>query len=583
MNENVKVVFGLLGGLALFLYGMNSMSDALQKAAGEKMKKILGILTKNPIMGALAGALVTAVLQSSSATTVMVIGFVSAGLMTLPQGISVIFGANIGTTMTAQLMAFKISDYIYPLIFIGFIINFVCKQEKVKQVGRVIFSFGLLFEGIEIMGSVMKPLATSPIFIDLMGKVKDIPVLGVLLGCVMTLVVQSSSATIAVLQNFASQAGPDGVTSVIGLGGAIPILFGDNIGTTITALLASIGQSKNAKRTAVAHSVFNITGSIVFMFLIPVLSKFVRYISPKGNEVDVISRQIANAHTTFNIVCTLVWLPLIPVMVKIVKFIVRGDEAKEKVVFTAKYLDDKLINQPTAALYLVSEEIKRSASYAAEALSYLKAAVTAKKDGMAGRKFNEYSEYVKVLQESISTYISKMFSSGNLTELQSEQTAGLLCVSNNIERIAERCDEIDKSYENLKSKGHKLSNEAINEVKECMELSGKLFEEAIEAVATGDDKVIDKMTRDKNKIRKKNRQCSKAHFGRVKNKKCSKAMSGDYTEILQNIGRTTDNCVGIAEEAMDNVKFMTLNAEEMEQYGNVIDFSQAKQVEGTEA
>ena len=416
-----------------------------------------------------------------------------------------------------------------------------------------------------------------------MGKVKDIPVLGVLLGCVMTLVVQSSSATIAVLQNFASQAGPDGVTSVIGLGGAIPILFGDNIGTTITALLASIGQSKNAKRTAVAHSVFNITGSIVFMFLIPVLSKFVRYISPKGNEVDVISRQIANAHTTFNIVCTLVWLPLIPVMVKIVKFIVRGDDAKEKAVFTAKYLDDKLINQPTAALYLVSEEIKRSASYAAEAFSYLKAAVTAKKDGVAGRKFNEYSEYVKVLQESISTYISKMFSSGNLTELQSEQTAGLLCVSNNIERIAERCDEIDKSYENLKSKGYKLSNEAINEVKECMELSGKLFEEAIEAVATGDDKVIDKMTRDKNKIRKINRQCSKAHFGRVKNKKCSKAMSGDYTEILQNIGRITDNCVGIAEEALDNIKFMTLNAEEMEQYGNVIDFSQAKQVEGTEA
>ena len=401
-------------------------------------------------------------------------------------------------------------------------------------------------------------------------------------GLSATLVVQSSSATIAVLQNFASQAGPDGVTSVIGLGGAIPILFGDNIGTTITALLASIGQSKNAKRTAVAHSVFNITGSIVFMFLIPVLSKFVRYISPKGNEVDVISRQIANAHTTFNIVCTLVWLPLIPVMVKIVKFIVRGDEAKEKAVFTAKYLDDKLINQPTAALYLVSEEIKRSASYAAEAFSHLKAAVTAKKDGVAGRKFNEYSEYVKVLQESISTYISKMFSSGNLTELQSEQTAGLLCVSNNIVRIAERCDEIDKSYENLKSKGYKLSNEAINEVKECMELSGKLFEEAIEAVATGDDKVIDKMTRDKNKIRKKNRQCSKAHFGRVKNKKCSKAMSGDYTEILQNIGRITDNCVGIAEEAMDNVKFMTLNAEEMEQYGNVIDFSQAKQVEGTE-
>lgn len=170
VDERVKIVFGLLGGLAMFLYGMNSMSDALQKAAGEKMKKILGFLTKNPLMGALAGALVTAVLQSSSATTVMVIGFVSAGLMNLPQAISVIFGANIGTTMTAQLMAFKISNYIYPIIFIGFILNFAFKKEKIRNVGMVIFSFGLLFEGIEVMGGVMKPLASSAIFVDMMGR-----------------------------------------------------------------------------------------------------------------------------------------------------------------------------------------------------------------------------------------------------------------------------------------------------------------------------------------------------------------------------------------------------------------------------
>ncbi len=253
MNETAKIIFGLVGGLAMFLFGMNSMSDALQKAAGEKMKKVLSFLTKNPLMGALAGALVTAVLQSSSATTVMVIGFVSAGLMSLPQAVSVIFGANIGTTMTAQLMAFKISNYIYPIIFIGFMLQFLGKKEKIKNIGMVILSFGLLFEGIEIMGSVMKPLANSPIFVDMMVQVKHIPVLGVILGAVMTLVVQSSSATIAVLQNFASQPMPDGVTSVIGLTGAIPILLGDNIGTTITALLASIGQSKNAKRTAVAE------------------------------------------------------------------------------------------------------------------------------------------------------------------------------------------------------------------------------------------------------------------------------------------------------------------------------------------
>lgn len=563
MKENLEVVFGLLGGLALFLYGMNSMSDALQKAAGEKMKRILEVLTKNPVMGALAGALVTAVLQSSSATTVMVIGFVSAGLMSLPQGISVIFGANIGTTMTAQLMAFKISDYIYPTIFIGFMVSFLSKREKVTEIGKVIFSFGLLFEGIEIMGSVMKPLASSPVFIDLMGKVSDIPVLGVVLGAVMTLVVQSSSATIAVLQNFASQPAADGVTSVIGLSGAIPILLGDNIGTTITALLASIGQSKNAKRTAVAHSVFNITGSAVFLLVIPVFSKLVQYISPKGNEVDVISRQIANAHTTFNVTCTLIWLPLIPVMVKIVSAIVRGNEDEKVSAFAPQYLDDKLIMQPAAAMYLVSEEIKRSASYAKKTLQLLNELFSGKKVKAAEGRFAECSDNVKELQVCISNYISKMFASGNLTELQSEQTAGLLCVSNNIERIADRCDEIEQSYLLMKKHGNKLSEKAVEELRECMQLSTKLFEEAIAAVEDGDQNIVDKMTKDKNRIRKINRQFSKAHFGRVNKKQCDTALSTGYTEILQNIGRITDNCVGIAEEAMAEVSFITLNEEEL--------------------
>lgn len=563
MKENLEVVFGLLGGLALFLYGMNSMSDALQKAAGEKMKRILEVLTKNPVMGALAGALVTAVLQSSSATTVMVIGFVSAGLMSLPQGISVIFGANIGTTMTAQLMAFKISDYIYPIIFIGFMVSFLSKREKVTEIGKVIFSFGLLFEGIEIMGSVMKPLASSPVFIDLMGKVSDIPVLGVVLGAVMTLVVQSSSATIAVLQNFASQPAADGVTSVIGLSGAIPILLGDNIGTTITALLVSIGQSKNAKRTAVAHSVFNITGSAVFLLVIPVFSKLVQYISPKGNEVDVISRQIANAHTTFNVTCTLIWLPLIPVMVKIVSAIVRGNEDEKVSAFAPQYLDDKLIMQPAAAMYLVSEEIKRSASYAKKTLQLLNELFSGKKVKAAEGRFAECSDNVKELQVCISNYISKMFASGNLTELQSEQTAGLLCVSNNIERIADRCDEIEQSYLLMKKHGNKLSEKAVEELRECMQLSTKLFEEAIAAVEDGDQNIVDKMTKDKNRIRKINRQFSKAHFGRVNKKQCDTALSTGYTEILQNIGRITDNCVGIAEEAMAEVSFITLNEEEL--------------------
>lgn len=564
MDERVKIVFGLLGGLAMFLYGMNSMSDALQKAAGEKMKRILGFLTKNPLMGALAGALVTAVLQSSSATTVMVIGFVSAGLMSLPQAISVIFGANIGTTMTAQLMAFKISNYIYPIIFIGFIMNFVFKKEKIRNVGMVIFSFGLLFEGIEVMGGVMKPLASSAIFVDLMGKVSEIPVLGVVLGAVMTLVVQSSSATIAVLQNFASQPGPDGIHSVIGLAGAIPILFGDNIGTTITALLASIGQSKNAKRTAIAHSTFNITGTILFMFLIRPLAAFVQWISPKGDELDIISRQIANAHTTFNVACTLIWLPLIPVMVKIVKFIIRGEDKKNSEGFVAKYLDDKAMSQPAAAIYMAAKEISRLSVHAGKMKGAMRNAIEKRNITDIRDKYVDEHDKVKELQDIIVDFITKLISSGNLTEKQAEQAAGLMVVSNNIERIADRCDEVDGLYKKILDNGQLLSDAAITDLTACMDMTEKLFSESMNAIITGDSETPDKVAADKKKIRKLQRQAGKAHLARVKKNTCVRSLTADYSALLYSMDRMADNCISIAEEAIDDFTFDKLDIENMD-------------------
>lgn len=570
MDERVKIVFGLLGGLAMFLYGMNSMSDALQKAAGEKMKRILGFLTKNPLMGALAGALVTAVLQSSSATTVMVIGFVSAGLMSLPQAISVIFGANIGTTMTAQLMAFKISNYIYPIIFIGFIMNFVFKKEKIRNVGMVIFSFGLLFEGIEVMGGVMKPLASSAIFVDLMGKVSEIPVLGVVLGAVMTLVVQSSSATIAVLQNFASQPGPDGIHSVIGLAGAIPILFGDNIGTTITALLASIGQSKNAKRTAIAHSTFNITGTILFMFLIRPLAAFVQWISPKGDELDIISRQIANAHTTFNVACTLIWLPLIPVMVKIVKFIIRGEDKKNSDGFVAKYLDDKAMSQPAAAIYMAAKEISRLSVRAGKMIGAMKNAIEKRNITDIRDKYVDEHDKVKELQNIIVDFITKLISSGNLTEKQAEQAAGLMVVSNNIERIADRCDEVDGLYKKILDNGQLLSDAAIADLTACMDMTEKLFGESMNAIITGDSETPDKVAADKKKIRKLQRQAGKAHLARVKKNTCVRSLTADYSALLYSMDRMADNCISIAEEAIDDFTFDKLDIENMDSDSEVM-------------
>lgn len=565
MNETVKICFGLIGGLALFLYGMNTMSDALQKTAGERMKKILSFLTKNPIMGALAGALVTAVLQSSSATTVMAIGFVSAGLMTLPQAISVIFGANIGTTMTAQLLAFKLSDYIYPIIFIGFMLQFVGKTEKLKNIGMVIFSFGLLFEGIEIMGHVMKPLAGSSVFVDLMAEVSSTPVLGVLLGGVMTLVVQSSSATIAVLQNFAAQPAADGVSSVIGLTGAIPILLGDNIGTTITAILASIGQTKNAQRTAIAHSIFNISGSLVCLCIIPFFAQFVQYISPSGREIDIISRQIANAHTTFNVVCTLAWLPFIPVMVKIVKAIIRGEDKNFKAAYEPQYLDNNLLDKPAAAMYLVSLELERLVGLADRTLNQLKLVLDSQRTGKDYEAFQEDLMILEQLQGRVTEYITKLLSGGYLTEQQSEETARLLFVTNNIQRMAERCRDMDEVCRQVVAQNRVFSSVANEEIVKCITLAQSLLSRSVEAVKTGSKEMVNDIFRDTDQMRRSERRCNKAHLKRVKEGECHAHMTPYFSDLLYNLSRIADNCVSIAEEADTGAGFAELhkNAKKM--------------------
>ena len=294
----MEMLFALFGGPAMFLYGMDRMSRALQRAAGDAMKRLLARLTATPLLGVLTGLAVTAVLQSSSAATVMVIGFVSAGLLELPRAVAVIYGINIGTTMTAQLIAFDVQTLVYPVLFLGFLLDFAARRPRWQAVGEAVFSFGLLFEGIDILGRALQPLA---------------------------MVVQSSSATIALLQNVARQAGPDGIHSVLGLAGAVPVLLGDNIGTTVTALLACIGQGKDAARAALAHSCFNLSGSLLAAVLLPWFVRLVEIISPKGPELEVISRQIANAHTAFNVCCALLWLPFLPWMVRLVCALVPED------------------------------------------------------------------------------------------------------------------------------------------------------------------------------------------------------------------------------------------------------------------
>ena len=562
MNETMKVIFGLVGGLAIFIYGMNMMSECLQKAAGEKMKSILSMLTKNPVLGVLAGALTTAVLQSSSATTVMAIGFVSAGLMSLPQAISIILGANIGTTMTAQIIAFKISDYIYLFIFVGFIIAFISKKEKVKNIGQTIFAFGLLFLGIETMGSVMKPLASSAFFVDLIGKVSTIPVLGVGVGALMTLVVQSSSATIAVLQNFASQAGPDGVSSIIGLTGAIPILLGDNIGTTITAVIASIGQPKDARRTAFAHCVFNISGAILFLFLVKPYAALIQYISPKGNEVDVISRQIANAHTGFNLTMTLIWIPLIPIMVKIVMWLVPDKKNEEqKLLSMPKYLDTKLIAQPTAALLLVAREIMNCSDIVAQMLDKIRTR-GGKNEAEVDAFVQEHAKSLQALNTSINDYLASMYSEGVLNEEQAAQSAGMLYILCDIDRIGQLALDITVNLQ-VQNKGkHKYSKEAVKELKKAIDQICTIYRESIQRISGDDDITIQDVQSQKERIMNLDEKIRKNHISRVGKGKCDSKLTAPFNEVLHNIERIGNSCVNLVEVAEDKAIMQSLLAED---------------------
>lgn len=540
----LQTLFGLGGGLAMFLFGMNMMSEGLQKAAGDKMKRILAILTQNPVFGVLAGALVTAVLQSSSATTVMVIGFVSADLMSLPQAISVIMGANIGTTMTAQLMAFKISDYIWLIVFIGFMLSFIVKNEKVKNIGQTIFAFGVLFVGIETMGSVMKPLASSPVFISMIEKVSDIPILGLFVGMIMTLVVQSSSATIAVLQNFASQPGPDGVSSVLGLAGAIPILLGDNIGTTITALLASVGQSKNAKRTAVAHSVFNITGSIVFMCLIPLFVRFVQLISPKGSEIEVISRQIANAHTTFNVVCTILWLPFIGILVKIVTFLVRGEGGGKS--GTSKYLDYNLLNQPVFAIKMVSEEIESLVRLVQGVLGDMQKNLTERGDQQLIDMKKKCDTLSQQNDETVK-YLANLFSLGSLTEQQTFQVSDMLIVLDHLKHIVDQCRELNACCSEITEKSLYFSEDAEADIRREIENVVRMYEKIIPFLQGKQENPLEEFNKEKEKLVKERNAARKNNVRRMQKNMCSKESGAVFNRILFALERVTHDCFNMLE------------------------------------
>ena len=468
-----KMGMQLFGGLAIFLLGMEQMADALKKVAGQRMKTILGKLTTSRIMGMVTGAFVTAIIQSSSVTTVMLVGFVTAGLMSLSQAVGVIFGANIGTTVTAQIIAFKVTHYALLLVAVGFAFVFTGKTNRVKQYGTLIMGLGLIFFGMGVMSAGMKPLRSYEPFIALMQDVSA-PALGIVIAAAFTGLVQSSSATTGVVIAMASQ-------GLISLEGGIALIMGANIGTCVTAGLAAIGKPREAVRVAVAHVTFNVAGVAIAAWFIPQIADLVRTISPVAEGLsgtDKLAaetpRQIANGHTMFNVFFSLLFLPAAGLVARFAEMIVPDRPLAMPEVIEPKYLDEELLTTPPLALDRARREIGRFGDLAQAMLEKSRTAVVS---GTA----EELSELaamdadLDVLHGHIVHYLSQL-SAGELDPEESDQVMKLLLVANNLETIGDIIET------NLVTIGRRRIQEEITVSSETETVIQRYYDEVSEAL-----------------------------------------------------------------------------------------------------
>lgn len=535
--------FSLLGGLALFLYGMQMMSNGLEAAAGNKMKQILEKLTANRFLGVLVGAGITAVIQSSSATTVMVVGFVNSGMMTLKQAVWIIMGANIGTTITGQLIALDVGELAPLFAFAGVALIVFVKKQKVHHYGLIVAGLGILFIGMEMMSGAMMPLRESEAFVSLMTKFSN-PVLGILAGAVFTAVIQSSSASVGILQALAG-------SGLIGLSNAVYVLFGQNIGTCITAILAAIGTSRNAKRTTVIHLMFNLIGTAIFtvVCIATPLTALVESFTP-GN----VSSQIANMHTLFNIVTTLLLLPFGNYLAKAAVRILPEKQDEQVDVMHMEFIRpmetkrDTQIGLSAIAVTSIKKELHRMIDMAKE---NVEASFTAVKAGTTAdlETVQEREEYIDYLNKEISKYISKVLVNES-NPRDSQYISALFKVCGNVERIGDHAMNICGYTRMIEKQGITFSKEVRIEIDEMKEVCKKALDylgeihhdqqednqdmKAIEKF----EQQIDDMTDD---YRKK-------QLIRMQNGTCSEEGCIIYSEMLTDFERIGDHILNIGQE-----------------------------------
>ncbi|NEU30726.1 Na/Pi cotransporter family protein [bacterium LRH843] len=535
------ILFMFFGGLGIFLFGIKSMGDGLQKVAGDGLRDLLDKFTTNPLMGVLAGIVVTVLLQTSSGTTVLTIGLVNAGFMTLKQAIGVVMGANIGTTATAFIIGIKITKYALPVLAVGAALLFFFKHKKVNNYGEVIFGFGALFYGLDLMGKGMKPLSELPAFAELTLKLSDSPILGVLIGAGFTMIIQSSTASIGMLQQLYDQGAMD-------LFAAIPVLLGDNIGTTITAILASIGASVAAKRTALTHVIFNVIGTIIVLI---VFSPFIHLLQFLATELGLNKPMtIAFGHGIFNVTNTLIQLPFVAFLAYIVTKLVPGDDYQ--VEYKPKHLDPLFVGQsPAIALGQAKKELLRMADFSEQGLKEVSLYVEDGHRKHAERTI-QYEEAINNLDRKITDYLI-LISSRSLSGHDSQIHSMLMDTVRDIERIGDHVENIVELKDYQKANKVDISNTALEDLREMFDLTISTLNESIQSLAHLDVNLARSVQDKEELIDQMERKLRKQHIHRVNEGECTGAAGIVFVDIVSNLERIGDHAVNIADAVIREV------------------------------
>lgn len=533
-----KLIFEFIGGLGIFLFGIKYMGDGLQKSAGDKLRDILDRFTTNPFMGVLAGIIVTGLIQSSSGTTALTVGLVSAGFMSLRQAIGVIMGANVGTTVTAFIIGIKIDEYALPIIAAGAILLFFFKNQKLQYFGQIVFGFGALFYGLKIMGDGLKPLRELQAFMDLTVTMSDNPILGVVVGTIFTVIVQSSSATIGILQELYGQ-------GAISLNAALPVLFGDNIGTTITAILASLGASVAARRAALSHVMFNVIGTVIVMALLIPFTIYIEFLQQTLNLNPQMT--IAFAHGSFNIANVIIQFPFIGLLALIVTKLIPGEDSV--VEYKPKHLDPIFIEQsPSLALGQAKEEVLRMGDFSLAGLEssheYLKSGVTKHSE-----QAYQIEDAINNLDRKITDYLVKL-SSSSLTDGESEEHSALMDMVRDIERIGDHFENIVELVDYKIANKVDLTEAAEKDLEEMFTLTTSTVKEAIEALRTNNKELATDVRMKEDQIDKMERTLRKKHILRMNEGACSGQAGIVFVDIVSNLERIGDHAVNIAEAVL---------------------------------